>query len=1461
MLILLNLTLHILITVHMTFETALDRILNYLKENQGATNGVLTELIEGDIHLFEKVREHLIFNDMAEDKKGVGLTYLKQKDSEVIFAEIDEKPGELTETIIPQTSSGKYRIFISYGRKDAQLLAGKIASDLTGLGHDVWIDKHQIKSGCSWEEQIEEAILSHDIFISLLTPYAVRRPDGVCLDEISMARFHNRKIVPVMVVNCRPPLSIYRLDWVDFQEWTLDYNYKRSFSRIVNALHEKASVEGSYADIFSKLKPLDFGVDVSRMTKDFTGRQWLFKEFDYWLKQSSSRVFLITGDPGIGKSAIMAQLACRHPNVMAFHFCISSLADSVNPDVFVKSIAAQLATQIKGYHEALRQLNFEQLTRLNSGTLFRRLIADPLKSVHLDEPVVILIDALDESWTDTNNNIVRLLNERIEDLPALVKVMLSSRKIPDITDLLSKYKPHEIDPVCFENVHDITDYLNKKFNEHNISDKIKSSEPDIRQIKDLIIRKSEGNFLYVKQFIYGIETERIDINNPSSFPDGLIGIYISFFDRIFSGNENYDDYRPILEAITCLKKPFTARELSPIVKISEFEIKRRMQTLSAFFPEHNGRFSPYHKSVTDWLTGEAGQGRKYILDMESCRMVICEYLLKLYSQGVYNSYLLTYLPFHLIEGERYNQLIDLLLDFDFMIRKCSHKMIYELIKDYHAAFTVLPEVRDINLEEREYLSSMTEYTNKMVLNPEGIQNGIIKMESLTPWTEQQIDNEIERIRTTPANRDILSIYRQFLDSQSHLLYRYGNIEGYLLQQAYNYAGSGPFADRLDKYLEKNNRINLLYIPEQREEFNPFNPCIRILQEHTERVLGVSITSDGKYAATGSNDNSLKFWDLSSGECLKTIRPHIDYLKTLDATPDLNLIVTSGGSNDTIIKLWNYKDLEPMGELKGHTHSVNDLKITPDGQYVISGSNDGTVKVWETTTRKCIANFHKHNSEVVCVHISMDGKIGVSGGYDSAIHIWDIPGKNCIRSFTGIEDIGHAVRLSTDNKILFTCCGYDDRKVKVAIKVWDLNSGKCLKTMYGHDYAINCLETTHDGRFLISASMDRTIKVWNLKTFTCVKTVEGHVGPVVSLRITPDMKYIISGGGGQNDNTVRIWNIYKSKSPSQEFGLNRNVNHVNFCISGNFILNSTRKVIQLRDLKTGRITGELIGHKAHIKKIIVDDVSQRIISASLDKTIRTWDPQTGKCTCILEGHNEGILDICFSDDRKKLASCGWDKQVIEWDLETNQKIKIYQGHESPVIYNSFFRDGRQLLSLSTDDTFKVWDRNTGMCLETVQMASNITTRVIPDNKNCLYFGCGDGSVQYWDIYKHEILLQLRGHSGFVSSLELVEEEERTLFSGSSDCTVRQWDLATGECIRVFTGHIGEVVFIRTIPGQKMILTGSRDHTIRLWDIYSGKCVAVLTTNLKINSLTSVQKDGRFAYGTMQGEFKVVELRGI
>ena len=233
----------------------------------------------------------MIFNDLAEDKKGVGLIYIGETQAEApTETSLSSVPTDRTsDDAAPATSK---RIFISYGRADAEELALRLEKDLAALGHAVWLDKKQIRNGHSWEAQIEQAILDNEVLICLLTPHAVRRRDGVCLDEISMARFNNRQIVPATVLQCRPPLGIFRLDYVDFQSWRTEAGYKHAFERLNTALRKQVSVEGVHAHIFGQLKPLDFGLDVTCLVRPLsrrTSQMWCFNSGLWVLERHPQR--------------------------------------------------------------------------------------------------------------------------------------------------------------------------------------------------------------------------------------------------------------------------------------------------------------------------------------------------------------------------------------------------------------------------------------------------------------------------------------------------------------------------------------------------------------------------------------------------------------------------------------------------------------------------------------------------------------------------------------------------------------------------------------------------------------------------------------------------------------------------------------------------------------------------------------------------------------------------------------------------------------------------------------------------------------------------------------------------------------------------------------------------------------------------------------------------------------------
>ena len=96
-------------------------------------------------------------------------------------------------------------------------------------------------------------------------------------------------------------------------------------------------------------------------------------------------------------------------------------------------------------------------------------------------------------------------------------------------------------------------------------------------------------------------------------------------------------------------------------------------------------------------------------------------------------------------------------------------------------------------------------------------------------------------------------------------------------------------------------------------------------------------------------------------------------------------------------------------------------------------------------------------------------------------------------------------------------GSDDR----TIRLWNADTGKCLKTLYGHTDRIRAVTFSPDGAILASGSEDLTIKLWNASTGQYLRDLRGHTDRVTCLVSDPDGRTIISGS---DDETIKIWSI-------------------------------------------------------------------------------------------------------------------------------------------------------------------------------------------------------------------------------------------------------------------------------------------------------------------------------------------------
>src|SRR5206468_1147679 len=90
-----------------------------------------------------------------------------------------------------------------------------------------------------------------------------------------------------------------------------------------------------------------------------------------------------------------------------------------------------------------------------------------------------------------------------------------------------------------------------------------------------------------------------------------------------------------------------------------------------------------------------------------------------------------------------------------------------------------------------------------------------------------------------------------------------------------------------------------------------------------------------------------------------------------------------------------------------------------------------------------------------------------------------------------------------------------------LKVWDLESGRKLRTLEGHSGSVRGVAVSPDGRRAVSASADNTLKVWDLESGRELRTLEGHSGSVRGVAVSPDGRHAVSAS---NDKTLKLWDL-------------------------------------------------------------------------------------------------------------------------------------------------------------------------------------------------------------------------------------------------------------------------------------------------------------------------------------------------
>ena len=638
-----------------------------------------------------------------------------------------------------------------------------------------------------------------------------------------------------------------------------------------------------------------------------------------------------------------------------------------------------------------------------------------------------------------------------------------------------------------------------------------------------------------------------------------------------------------------------------------------------------------------------------------------------------------------------------------------------------------------------------------------------------------------------------------------------------------------------------------------------------LVPHAINIRTVAFSPDDARVISGSQDWTIKLWDVASGKLLRTFDAHHSMVTSVAFSPDGGRIVS--GSFDESVMLWDAATGALLHTLKGHSGGVTSVAFSPDGTRVISGSYDKTIKLWDAATGTLILTVQGHSDSISSVAFSRAGNQMLSGSADKTAKLWDCATGALIRTFQGHSDAVSSARLSPDGTRVLS--GSEDK----TLKLWDTATGALIRSFEGHSGPVNAVSFSPRGDRALSGSADKTIRLWDINTGTLVRTYRDPSDAVNSVAFSSDGTQILSGSGsstskillGRIANNVKLWDVTSGHLLRTFEGYSSWIWSIALSRDGRRLAWGTaEKSLMIWDAASGQLQRTLRGHSGVVLSVKFSSDGSRLASGSSDHTIKLWDASTGALLRTLEGHNGPVNSVDFSPDGTRILSGSDDKSVKLWDAATGTLIRTFEGHSAAVSSVAYSPNGTQLLSGSGDQTVRLWNVSTGGLLRAFKDHTGKVGSVAfsPDGTRALSSNrpdevhAGDNTIRLWNITTGERLLVLSESIPYVA---IFSPDGSRLLAGSQSGKISMWNAATGKSVRTWEAHTGTVSSIAFSPDGRHIFSSSNDTTSKVWDSDTGQLLATLLGS-RDDEWLAITPDGFFG-ASPDGAKMLAVVRGL
>jgi hypothetical protein len=454
----------------------------------------------------------------------------------------------------------------------------------------VWIAPDDIPAGDEWREDIVAGVMGQCSHFLVILSAASTRARWV-LEEIRLARerYEERKdlvVLPLRVGN------LGRYGSVAFLERFQNVAYYDDFHSQLDAVIAAVGLRPTVPEAISAI--------VAEKTRDFVGREYVFEAIDAFLNENSSGYFTIEGDPGIGKSAILARFVQLTGCIAHFNVRAQGI---ITARQFLESVCTQLIARFGLSYPILPPEATE------SGAFLARLVSEASVQLEGGERLVIAVDALDEVDRGAQPGNILFLPP---DLPDGVYFVLTRRQLPLPFNVHVAQGLLDLMQYRDQGRRDARDYVRK----------LGETRPKLRgwiagqgfDLDDFVVRVvelSEGNFMYLRYVLPEIEKGLYAALEIDHLPVGLKGYYEDHWRRMGMADRPLPRVKirivyVLAEARRAVSRRLVARLASDEeIRVDELAVQEVLDEWDEFLREQKEDgvtlYSVYHASFQDFL--------------------------------------------------------------------------------------------------------------------------------------------------------------------------------------------------------------------------------------------------------------------------------------------------------------------------------------------------------------------------------------------------------------------------------------------------------------------------------------------------------------------------------------------------------------------------------------------------------------------------------------------------------------------------------------------------------------------------------------------------------------------------------------------------------------------------------------------------------------------------------------------